>query len=55
MRRQAMALSLSAAALLGASPAPAADQIYELKPSAATVHRGFFDATLKPVHDHRYR
>jgi hypothetical protein len=29
--------------------AQAADQIYELKPSPSTVHRGFFDASLKPV------
>jgi acetamidase/formamidase len=26
-----------------------ADQIYELKPSPSTVHRGFFDASLRPV------
>ncbi len=32
-----------------AASAQCADRIYELKPSAATVHRGFFDASLKPV------
>ncbi len=49
MRRQALALGLGAAAILTIVQARAADQIYELRPSAATVHRGFFDATLKPV------
>ena len=49
MRRQALALCLGAAAILAITQARAADQIYELKPSATTVHRGFFDASLKPV------
>jgi acetamidase/formamidase len=35
--------------MCAASSARSADRIYELKPSGATVHRGFFDASLKPV------
>jgi hypothetical protein len=49
MRRPLCGASLAAAVICAIAPAQAADQIYELKPSAATVHRGFFDATLKPV------
>src|SRR5450432_3031061 len=49
MRRQVWRASLAAAVICAIAPAQAADQIYELKPSAATVHRGFFDASLKPV------
>src|SRR5580704_10407943 len=57
MRQQAYGLCLVAcvvctvasAIAYSIAPAQGADQIYELKPSAATVHRGFFDASLKPV------
>jgi acetamidase/formamidase len=49
MKRQACGLGLGAAVMCAIAPAWSADQIYELKPSAATVHRGFFDASLKPV------
>jgi hypothetical protein len=33
----------------GAASAPTWRRIHELKPSAATVHRGYYDATRKPV------
>jgi len=49
MKRQAYGLCLGAAVMCAIAPAWSADQIHELKPSAATVHRGFFDASLKPV------
>jgi acetamidase/formamidase len=42
-------LWLGAAVIFAIAPAHSADQIHELRPSAATVHRGFFDASLKPV------
>jgi acetamidase/formamidase len=49
IRRQAFGLCIGAALVAAAGQAQSADQIYELKPSATTVHRGFFDAALKPV------
>src|ERR1700731_4182247 len=49
MRRQAFGLCLGAAVIGATAQVQGADRIYELKPSAATVHRGFFDASLKPV------
>ena len=49
MKRQTFSLGLGALLLCVAGEAQCADQIYELKPSSATVHRGFFDASLKPV------
>src|SRR5260370_5676360 len=48
-RPQACGLCFVAAVICAIAPAQGADQIYELKPSASTVHRGFFDASLKPV------
>jgi acetamidase/formamidase len=48
-RRSAYRLWLGAAVICAIAPAHSADQIHELRPSAATVHRGFFDASLKPV------
>jgi acetamidase/formamidase len=33
---------------VAAAGAQSAERIHELKPTATTVHRGFFDATLKP-------
>jgi acetamidase/formamidase len=49
MSLRAPSLCLAAAIICASTPAQSADRIHELKPSAATVHRGFFDATLKPV------
>jgi acetamidase/formamidase len=49
MRRQAFVLCLGAAVIGASAQVQGADRIYELKPSASTVHRGFFDASLKPV------
>jgi acetamidase/formamidase len=47
------AVRLAIGVVLAASPAIAqgqsAPRVHELKASAATVHRGFFDASLKPV------
>src|SRR2546423_9403165 len=43
-------LMLAGVAVLGSAlAARSAERVHELKPSPATVHRGFFDATLKPV------
>jgi len=36
-------------ALVASVPATGAEKIHELRPSAATVHRGYYDATQKPV------
>ena len=49
MRHLASSLSLAVVMIGAAGSAQCADRIYELKPSASTVHRGFFDASLKPV------
>src|SRR6202166_4465871 len=49
IRRKAYCLCLGAAVICATATARGADQIFELKPSASTVHRGFFDASLKPV------
>jgi acetamidase/formamidase len=49
MAHRAIRLCAAAAIICAATSAQSADRIYELKPSAATVHRGFFDASLKPV------
>src|SRR6202051_3917284 len=49
MRSRAFGLCLGAVVICATTQARCADKIYELKPSAATVHRGFFDASLKPV------
>src|SRR6202521_2631448 len=50
MRRRVLyGLCLGAAVICATAPALGADRIHELKPSASTVHRGFFDASLKPV------
>jgi len=42
-------LLLCQAALVGAATAQTAPKIHELKAAPDTVHRGFFDASLKPV------
>lgn len=49
MTSPASAIAFGAALLLAASAAQSAERIHELKPSPSTVHRGFFDSTLKPV------
>src|ERR1700752_4765287 len=49
MRSQALGICLGAAVIVAAAPAQCEEKIHELKASPATVHRGFFDASLKPV------
>src|SRR5580765_6739330 len=49
MRSHTLGFCVSAALLFGVVPALAAEKIHELKASPTTVHRGFFDASLKPV------
>ena len=49
MTSSALAISFTAALLLAAAAAQSAEKIHELRPSPSTVHRGFFDASLKPV------
>src|SRR3979409_99501 len=50
MRTKLMVLWMSAIALSAtAAPSTAEEKVHELKASPSTVHRGFFDASLKPV------
>src|ERR1700740_619694 len=49
MRSRAFGFCVSAGLLLAAASAQSAEKIHELKASPTTVHRGFFDASLKPV------
>ncbi len=49
MRSQALILAVSTSILLAAAPARSEEKVHELKASPTTVHRGFFDASLKPV------
>ena len=51
MTPSTFATFLIAAVLIVAAPAGAlgAEKVHELKPSPSTVHRGFFDSSLKPV------
>src|ERR1700730_17164680 len=49
IRGKAYCLCLGAAVICATATAQGADQVFELKPSASTVHRCFFDASLKPV------
>src|SRR5262249_28197057 len=49
MRSLATAICLSALITGAMLPAQAAEKIHELNASPTTVHRGFFDASLKPV------
>src|SRR5436853_7909680 len=44
-----VAICISAGVIFAALPARADEKIHELKASPTTVHRGFFDASLKPV------
>jgi acetamidase/formamidase len=52
MKSQALIVCFSACLIFAAigahGAAQSAERIHELKPTASTVHRGFFDATLKP-------
>src|SRR5258705_12144816 len=49
MRSQFFAICVSAVFLLASTGAQCAEKIHELRASPSTVHRGFFDASLKPV------
>src|SRR5215510_13369080 len=44
-----LTICFSALLILAAGETRAAQKVHELKASPATVHRGFFDASLKPV------
>ena len=49
MRPQVLVMAVSASILLAAAPARSEEKVHELRASPTTVHRGFFDASLKPV------
>src|SRR3977135_3938054 len=49
IRSRSFGICLSVAFLLAGAEAQSAEKIHELRASPATVHRGFFDASLKPV------
>jgi acetamidase/formamidase len=49
MRTQAFNICFSAFVIFAAPQAQCEEKIHELKASPTTVHRGFFDASLKPV------
>src|ERR1700730_18112819 len=49
MRLRSFGICLSAVLILAAAEGQSAEKIHELKASPTTVHRGFFDASLKPV------
>src|ERR1700687_2310541 len=49
MRLRSFGICLSAVLILAAIEAQGAEKIHELRASPTTVHRGFFDASLKPV------
>src|ERR1700688_308198 len=49
MCTKTFSVCLSAFVIFAAPQAQAEQKIHELKASPATVHRGFFDASLKPV------
>jgi acetamidase/formamidase len=49
MTAKSLAICLGAIAMLAAPAVQAQEKIHELKASPTTVHRGFFDASLKPV------
>ena len=48
MRTKLVVLCMSSVALF-ATAAPAEEKVHELRASPSTVHRSFFDASLKPV------
>ena len=49
MRTTTLAICFSAIAACAAASAQGAEKTHELRASPTTVHRGFFDASLKPV------
>ncbi len=49
MRSHALGIAFSTIIVFAAAQAQAEEKIHELKASPTTVHRGFFDASLKPV------
>jgi acetamidase/formamidase len=49
MKSQALIFAVGASVVLAAAPARSEEKVHELKASPTTVHRGFFDASLKPV------
>jgi len=49
MRSSTFGICVSAAFIVAAGQAQCEEKIHELRASPTTVHRGFFDATLKPV------
>src|ERR1700688_2091803 len=49
MRLRTFGICLSVVFILAAASAQSEEKIHELKASPETVHRGFFDASLKPV------
>src|SRR3981189_2683843 len=49
MRLKAISLSLGMLVMCAALPVEAQQKTHELKASPTTVHRSFFDASLKPV------
>ena len=49
MKSLAVGICFSAVAMLASAEAQGAEKIHELRASPSTVHRGFFDASLKPV------
>ena len=49
MRSQAITIGLGMLAMCAAMEARGEDKVHELKAAPTTVHRGFFDASLKPV------
>jgi len=49
MRVQALGICVGAVVVLSAAQAQCEEKIHELKASPTTVHRSFFDASLKPV------
>jgi hypothetical protein len=48
MRTNVVVLCIGVVALM-ATAAPAEEKVHELRASPGTVHRSFFDASLKPV------
>src|SRR6266436_916351 len=49
MRTRMLAMCVAAIAACAAATAQGEEKIHELRASPTTVHRGFFDASLKPV------
>ena len=49
MKSLGLTICVSAAVIFAATTAQCEEKIHELRASPTTVHRGFFDASLKPV------